>query len=565
MHKSGLQVARGALFDRCSNFTINGGVFTQVNGDLYIRGDEEEEDFRRIRRGDIHLRTSVGEVALVEFRPSRGQVVPTVVGRTTAYHGTVFPSTETFTVVAHEGENFSSWKKTVLEHQYVQHPALVQLFGTTESRSMDALVFHEDLVPISEVFHFEHARSFLSEQSIVYLAARQFGECGRYLIQNNGIHLESLDFTDYTEWYSLSKGNLRIQLGAVNGVQASWLKSCFWTPFADKYPVSTPQRLSNMGDHEIIEFIPFTSLMEMLCKYRTSKPVCLDDHVRVQIPAIYGVNRRRNVTRQIMHLPIRPEVVGEYFGWKYETPSGFLADSIVNTEIAPGWTRISLNALRQIERRYSLARACDIHHLVYRLRTFSTDAILCKAAPPILRTIQPFLDGAKWPLTFLATSLYWSLSILDWGGVDCSDFGDYLFIRNPQLEDSEAGCSVVFPPIAEAFYWSCDPTGQSIVASRERLASGEPFPQTFLTMTIRGIEMPTTAYQLLAESVSRKHGPDSDTSILTASVDDKWLPLQSEASGSATQALRYQNLVNHLQTDVCPSCAFAEEILETYI
>ncbi|KAJ7051906.1 hypothetical protein C8F01DRAFT_635729 [Mycena amicta] len=146
---------RAAFFNDVNNVTITGGIFNQViqqNGrEPEVIGDEEkdEDQFHRVKWGAIRLGNMVGKATIVERRTTRtGRVKAVVVGEKTIYQANIFPSAQTFTVVAYKGLDFGKYKEDTIEQQSSFAPYIPQLFGVTNSRFMNALIYHDDLIPL---------------------------------------------------------------------------------------------------------------------------------------------------------------------------------------------------------------------------------------------------------------------------------------------------------------------------------------------------------------------------------------------------------------------------------
>ncbi|KAJ7869850.1 hypothetical protein B0H13DRAFT_1896472 [Mycena leptocephala] len=182
---------RIAMFDRCSNFTISGSnTFNIINNSAppvldegkvppyrYLRRPKHgipSTDFRSIRRGDINLLSCISEEDIVENlivqhprRSARTSHVRAVTGRKKMYHARIFRSQDSFTVVAYEQSDFSKNSGTLtmmnsgkpklkndnssVIYVFASNPHLIQLFGMTSSRSMNALIYHDELLPVNLV------------------------------------------------------------------------------------------------------------------------------------------------------------------------------------------------------------------------------------------------------------------------------------------------------------------------------------------------------------------------------------------------------------------------------
>ncbi|KAJ7218496.1 hypothetical protein GGX14DRAFT_28085 [Mycena pura] len=155
------------MFDRCTDFTITGSSFN-ISQNLYQSAPDE--DFRFIRPGDINLLSCVGKSEIAEYhavrRKGRSGTVRVVTGTRETYHARIFPSQDTFTVVKYKGSSFSKWKTDVMERQQLRHPDMAQLFGMTSSRSMNALIYHDELLPIQDAL--AKRTSYLSRKYLEY-------------------------------------------------------------------------------------------------------------------------------------------------------------------------------------------------------------------------------------------------------------------------------------------------------------------------------------------------------------------------------------------------------------
>ncbi|KAJ7051902.1 hypothetical protein C8F01DRAFT_635603 [Mycena amicta] len=150
---------RAAFFNDVNNVTITGGIFNQViqqNGrepEGTGEGEKDEDQFHRVKWGAIHLGDMVGKATIVERRTTRtGRVKAVVVGEKTIYQANIFPSAEPFTAVAYNGLDFVKYKEDTIEQQSSFSPYIPQLFGVTNSRFMNALIYHDDLIPLSTVW-----------------------------------------------------------------------------------------------------------------------------------------------------------------------------------------------------------------------------------------------------------------------------------------------------------------------------------------------------------------------------------------------------------------------------
>ncbi|KAJ7064071.1 hypothetical protein C8F01DRAFT_1367483, partial [Mycena amicta] len=166
---------RAAFFNDVNNVTINGGIFNQViqQNSREVGGEEDENQFRHVKWGDICLGNMVGMATIVERRTTRtGRVKGVVVGEKTIYQANIFPSAQTFTVVAYNGLDFVKYKEDTIEQQSIFSPYIPQLFGVTNSRFMNALIYHDDLIPLSAVWSM--CTSSISQKLLYHLMTQEF-------------------------------------------------------------------------------------------------------------------------------------------------------------------------------------------------------------------------------------------------------------------------------------------------------------------------------------------------------------------------------------------------------
>ncbi|KAJ7913230.1 hypothetical protein B0H13DRAFT_2005344 [Mycena leptocephala] len=184
------------MFAQCHNVKISGGTFC-----LYQESDSSRshsrfpgelpqlysplppplsQSFHSIRLGDLNLLLEMGKEELVEYHDVRRfktnaliRRERVVVGVRRIYEASVFGTPGTLTAVIYEGTDFEKWKSEAEKHEAFRHPSLVQLYAVTMSRSMNALIYTERLIPLSEVREL-HERSPLASTYVEYGIVSQF-------------------------------------------------------------------------------------------------------------------------------------------------------------------------------------------------------------------------------------------------------------------------------------------------------------------------------------------------------------------------------------------------------
>ncbi|KAF8148532.1 hypothetical protein K438DRAFT_948987 [Mycena galopus ATCC 62051] len=160
------------MFHNCSNVQISGGVFT-------VLSDESESsdppiarralahdpgfsrDFRSIRLCDLNLLSEIGKQEIVEYHEVRrrktGALVRRdrdVVGTRRIYQARVLGRQEILTAVIYQGIDIEKWTTEAKKHETFRHPSLVQLYGVTVSRAINALIYTDALISLRDVREF---------------------------------------------------------------------------------------------------------------------------------------------------------------------------------------------------------------------------------------------------------------------------------------------------------------------------------------------------------------------------------------------------------------------------
>ncbi|KAJ7207296.1 hypothetical protein B0H12DRAFT_439581 [Mycena haematopus] len=140
--------AQPLVFANCQNTTISGGVILQVNTN--DADDSDENDFRRVRWGDINFLKAVTTQNIIEYHDvphKRTGVakkrVQRVVGVRRIHQAHIIGFHEDFTAVVYEGSEFEKHRAYAEWREDLRHPSLVQLFGVTSSPRHKALIYHD--------------------------------------------------------------------------------------------------------------------------------------------------------------------------------------------------------------------------------------------------------------------------------------------------------------------------------------------------------------------------------------------------------------------------------------
>ncbi|KAF8139274.1 hypothetical protein K438DRAFT_719788 [Mycena galopus ATCC 62051] len=143
---------------RTESFTINNNLYTM---------EQSRSDFCRINLGDLNLLDEINQENVVELHPIHrrrtGAVirhVTVLVAKRRLHRAQIFGHQDPMTVVVYDDSNFDPIKSQVLQAQQHRHPFLAQLFGFTSSAGLNALIYHDDMMTISQL-ETMHAQSTL--------------------------------------------------------------------------------------------------------------------------------------------------------------------------------------------------------------------------------------------------------------------------------------------------------------------------------------------------------------------------------------------------------------------
>ncbi|KAF7340331.1 hypothetical protein MVEN_01952300 [Mycena venus] len=190
------------------HYDVHAEYFT-VNNRLGTTATQTRGNFRYVNLGDLILYDEIDKQNVVERRPiyhkKTGALirhVEVVVGTRRVYRARIYKCQDPMTRRAE-----------VQKAQQYRHPILAQLFGFTCSAGLNALIYHDDIMTISQIKTM-HAQSTLASlyanhEMFQHLKAAYF-----YWIETTGKDFANLPGT---AWIRLSTGKLCLDIG--NGVE----------------------------------------------------------------------------------------------------------------------------------------------------------------------------------------------------------------------------------------------------------------------------------------------------------------------------------------------------------
>ncbi|KAJ7899829.1 hypothetical protein B0H13DRAFT_2029329, partial [Mycena leptocephala] len=169
--------------------------------------------FRTIPLGDLELLDEIqlNDVStIVSRQPGRCSVTRLLIAplRRT-YSARVSGRKSDMTVAVYQGQNAEEeWRRDVNKYSGVRHPKFLQVYGVSGSRSLYATVFHDDLIPLQEIYSLCQ-RSSLATAYLHALFGQELWDAETYIHSIAGTYLHH---GSYTPWMRHSTGRLCVDL-----------------------------------------------------------------------------------------------------------------------------------------------------------------------------------------------------------------------------------------------------------------------------------------------------------------------------------------------------------------
>ncbi|KAJ7824207.1 hypothetical protein B0H13DRAFT_339507 [Mycena leptocephala] len=492
-----------AIFDHCNNFNISGGTFN-----VWERPASPGSDFRTIRAGDLNLLTQVGfeetlQVNLAEPWGKRAVFQPkVVVGMRKVYRARVFGTPDPMTAVVYEGSLFDKWRAEAEQRQWPRHPLFFQLFGVIASKSINALVYHDEVITIT-CYKQMYRESPIVAACIEYQLAEDTAHVRAYLRDVVGIP-RSQQWC--LAWIRMSTGHLCIEMDEIakrwpselhvvidNGPS---LRQISILPGAtdNEDRIRSIMRLDDI--HEILQWISPTQV-------ESQEHIVRRD---IQLGQLVGKDCNINLH---LGLPLSsfPAVVAPIFQvdpwciWERE----FRLFDVFSVQ-GNGWTRVTLPVSSDITLHYGI----DLNP---SLSLFLEKAWLSQANWCITQSLISGTREIPRESFYLCDRVVISISI------KCPDtpvpIFPYLFLSRPVGHLVDGRFFVQIPSLETLFYWSFDPSGG------ERLDSNSidqvPLPRIICRIKTCGSSWTSSHYKCLRDIHKAKgfdpDGPDAAISL----------------------------------------------------
>ncbi|KAJ7930758.1 hypothetical protein B0H13DRAFT_2264083 [Mycena leptocephala] len=438
-------VLRAAALENCRDFTIQGGTFN-----VSTTAEQPQGDFRVVKLGDLNLLYEIDKQNVVERRPVHrkrtGVVVrylKVVVGTRRTYRARIFGSQDPMTAVVYNDAQFEQAShnlyRMVEAHigQQFRHPHLAQFFGLGCSVSVNALIYHDEMIPFSEVEKL-HAGSALASLYFINETSRHFDLT---IIKAADSYWEEITGDSFchlpgTAWIRLSTGKLCMDVG--NGYE-----SCAYTIPLGLLPLSELPSFKlteyDLGD-KLSSTLELNEFYSMVARRKTR---CLNSSA--SMPGTIMLPSICNTCSQWDCAHLKPNEFCPIFTAKDLTLDDLYISSwhmgSLPSEVLPtGWTRITVGLKDSTApQKWWLSQ----NHYV-----------------------RNHLQGA-FNATELITGIYFKCTLktdLDFTlrGTFMADAPTdkvYLFLFPPQVDVMDGRLIVTNPPDTEKYYWALNPAG----------------------------------------------------------------------------------------------------------
>ncbi|KAJ7190724.1 hypothetical protein GGX14DRAFT_701769 [Mycena pura] len=504
------------MFVGCHNFAI------QVAGSLNNISNSEEDgnDYYTIRPADINLLCWAREDNVVKHRVvrknrRRGVCYARIVrGKRTTRHAKIFGSPDTFTVITYENPDFAhdQWKLEVEAYSTQRHHFLFQIFGITKSRSMNAFVFHNELIPAEEAI--SKFPTHLTRIYSLYVLGMQFEDFRRYCEDPSHINYQGWFNIPSSEWFRLSTGSLSLE----HGDHLPWYKD---------FRKRAPDRLGSfqtlipskcLSDADLMRTMQIEDLLAMIpdrSRFDSMPDLPLRNE-HIHLGALYSFDTPGpSVTNRMVSFPTTTKISQECPFWKLRGTS-FSFDKLepincTRCVMSPRSrnstmtnifaSSIGLHQLQQIKLQ-------EHHSFDWYLKLEDVEVI---ATAWLAQANHAFVTAPFWKGSSsadgvaLTTELRFTVKIhsrLDncLRGTFMADppTNDlFLFLANPKAEIQNGILSVALARAENTFYWSFEPDG-SIPLTPEELEDLAP-PEVIVNTHIGTRTWIKEDYQLIKE------------------------------------------------------------------
>ncbi|KAJ6576910.1 hypothetical protein DFH09DRAFT_1310926 [Mycena vulgaris] len=312
----------GAFFPKAHHLVVAGGKFKSITN-ITQAAPTVPSDFRTIPMGDLDLRHEIRLNSGVVNRWDRTAPVRRV------YSARIHGSKSKMTVAVYQGENAEKeWRKDISRYSWLLHPNVVQLYATASRSGVHAAVFHDELIPATQILEKHHDSHFSTVYLWKYLKT-EFYDVEQYMISVFGRYPNSWDCM---LWIRCATGRLCVDLTRPEFHVLSLYKWGSNLPPAIVSSTSEPPE-----DSQIIESTPLEVYHEICCAYLGhSRWLPISPDASVQLGAIISCAVGTGIEDSTVIAGISEDAFDDY-GW-----SGTFEEPLIMED---GWTRISSSEL----------------------------------------------------------------------------------------------------------------------------------------------------------------------------------------------------------------------------
>ncbi|KAF7348835.1 hypothetical protein MVEN_01403500 [Mycena venus] len=510
--------ARMAAFNNCQNFTVTGGTFN-IQGHF----NENNDDFRVIRLGDLNLLKEIDKQNVVEYRDIRRKRtgafirrVPVPVGVRRIHHARIFGSQETVTAVVYEGSGFRKHRAQAEWREEFRHPTLVQLLGVASgSRGPKALIYNDELLPIDEVRKFHRlsalARGYLEYQMSKHFRAAVYhwAEATGCLLVSGGTGIGSYSLErGVRTWIRMSTGQLCIE---VNDEQETHPGQVRWRPYSDSTSFGINLTDPNL-DQELIAGMTLDDINHILADRSQLHGIDVADPGTVFLGSLsWAIPTSSHAFHPYSEFPLSDHLrlsdvhVG---GWECTDAYTLRAPSFwtdAHSISSTGWTRLALVDLPTAEARHTLTKS------IYLVSPAARNGrkIWLSQANYIMSKLR--LDAVIITQIFLRFTICCDPDEFTLRGTFMADTptdGVYLFLFPADISPSGGLLALSLPPEDETYYWSLDPQG--IQRLPRETAEELGLPEVQFQATVEGIRWDQNHHDAIRQvHLAKGFDPDS--------------------------------------------------------
>ncbi|KAF7340329.1 Reverse transcriptase-RNase H-integrase [Mycena venus] len=476
------------------HYDVHAEYFT-VNNRIGTTATQTRDNFRYVNLGDLILYDEIDKQNVVERRPiyhkKTGALirhVELVVGTRRVYRARIYKCQDPMTVIAYNDSEFEQRRAEVQKAQQYRHPSLAQLFGFTCSAGLNAFIYHDDIMTISQIQKM-HAQSTLASLYIKDQMWQQFYAAQSYWKQNTG---EDIDYLLGTAWIRLSTGKLCLDIG--DGVER-----CIdiWSSLARHMSAELPS--FKLMENELhakllcaLKLNEFHAMVTFASSHNSSGNLPSSTKT-ITIPSICITDDRGDFqSHQLLtisfpnHLPPNDIYVGHWNSYlldnDYVGPwhSGPLHDEIMPT----GWTRVEYldnPELLLLWMPVQLHGENNVMKWWVSQRNYVCKHLQCAIGAE--EDYQPLHLITRIDFVCILDTRLDSFTLQGTFMTNAPQHQVYLFLFLPQVELLDGQFTIMNPDDSEKYYWAFDPTGLDRLTHEMAEDIGLPTPQFSVKIT----------------------------------------------------------------------------------